>query len=287
VIPGARADYPRIKSLSSGDVIFRQFQEDIARYNRFRGGTGPPPALSLYSYTLTDADKHSGIEDFLHLAARLTLSHESIATLNRLDRNLSPIEGKRLLLPNMPGIFVWERPRGTLESLVSWRDKDKAVKIIVDGEEVFFFQDERFHPVESAFFQNRLFTFPLDTQVISSRYGRRISPISGRLHFHTGLDLAAPKGSRVYAAREGKVTAKGYNEILGNHIIITHSSGLQTIYGHLDSMEVELNQTVESAKIIGRVGSTGASTGPHLHFEIRENGGSLNPESFLPRRINP
>ncbi|MDR1179677.1 MAG: M23 family metallopeptidase [Spirochaetales bacterium] len=285
--PGARADYPQIKSLSSGDVIFRQFQEDIARYNRFRSGTDSLPALCLYSYTLTDADKQSGIEDFLHLAARLTLSHEAIATLNRLDRNLSPIEGKRLLLPNIPGIFVWEHPRGTLESLVSWRDRNKALKIMVDGEAAFFFPDERFHPVESAFFQNRLFTFPLDTQVISSRYGRRVSPISGKLHFHTGLDLSAPKGSKVYAAREGQVTTKGYNEILGNHIIITHSGGLQTVYGHLDSIEVELHQIVESAKIIGRVGSTGASTGPHLHFEIREKGGPLNPESFLPRRINP
>jgi murein DD-endopeptidase MepM/ murein hydrolase activator NlpD len=281
------ADYPQIKSLSRDDVIFRQLQEDIELYHRSHSRGVSLPPLCLYSYTLTDTDKKAGIKDFLDLAARLTLSHESLATLNRLDRNLSPIEGKRLLLPSMPGIFVWERPRGTLESLASWRDKEKAVKITVDNETVFFFPGERFHPVEMAFFQSRLFTFPLDTQVISSRYGTRVSPISGRVHFHTGLDLAAPKGSKVYAARAGTVIRKEYDEVLGNHIIIAHSGGLETVYGHLDSMEVELNQSVESAKIIGRVGNTGASTGPHLHFEVREKGSSRDPEGFLPRRIQP
>jgi murein DD-endopeptidase MepM/ murein hydrolase activator NlpD len=232
-------------------------------------------------------DKQAGIEDFLDLAARLTISQESLATLNRLDRNTSPIEGKRLLLPNVPGVFVWEKPKGTLESLASWRDTEKALKVIIDGENAYFFPGERFHPVESAFFQSRLFTFPLDTQVVTSRYGKRDSPISGRVHFHTGLDLAAPKGSKVYAARDGRVIQKSYNDVLGNYIILSHTGGIETVYGHLDSTEVELNQTVTSAMIIGRVGSTGASTGPHLHFEVKERGGSLNPEIFLPKRIKP
>ncbi|MDR1626220.1 MAG: M23 family metallopeptidase [Spirochaetia bacterium] len=284
---GLCADYPQIKSLSRGDVVFRQLQEDIQRYHTSRSRGEAPPPLCLYSYTLTDADKKSGVTDFLDLAARLTLSQESIATLNRLDKNLSPIEGKRLLLPGVPGIFVWEMPRGVLESLASWRDREKAVKITIGDETAFFFPGERFHPVELAFFQNRLFAFPLDTQVITSRYGTRVSPISGRTHFHAGLDLAAPKGSRVYAARAGTVTRKEHNGVLGNHIVIAHSGGLETIYGHLDSTDVTLNQNVESGTIIGRVGSTGASTGPHLHFEVREKGSSRNPESFLPRRIKP
>jgi hypothetical protein len=284
---GLHADYPRIKSLSNSDVIFRQLQEDIKRYHKSQSLGEEPPPLVLYSYTLTQADKASGVYDFLSLAARLTLSHESVATLNRLDKTMSPIEGRLLLFPSVPGIFVWERPKGALESLMSWRDKKTALKIIVDTETAYFFPGERFHPVESAFFQSRLFTFPLDTQVVTSRYGTRVSPISGRIHFHTGLDLAAPMGSKVYAARAGKVTRKGYNEVLGNHIVLSHSGGLETVYGHLNSMEVELNQTVESGNIIGRVGNTGASTGPHLHFEVREGGSFRNPEGFLPGRIKP
>jgi murein DD-endopeptidase MepM/ murein hydrolase activator NlpD len=281
------ADYPQIKSLSRGDVVFRQFLEDIVRYNTAVSRGLEMPPLSLYSYTLTKADEKAGIEDLLDLTARLTISQESLATLNRLDRNMSPIEGKRLLLPNVPGIFVWENPAGTLESLMAWRDTEKAFALTIGGEKAYFFPGERFHPVESAFFQSRLLVFPLDTQIITSRYGTRVSPVTGRVHFHTGLDLAAPRGSKVYAARDGIVIQKGYNAILGNHIVIAHAGGLETVYGHLDSAEVELNQTVTSAMIIGRVGSTGASTGPHLHFEVKEKGGSRNPENFLPKRIRP
>jgi murein DD-endopeptidase MepM/ murein hydrolase activator NlpD len=277
-----RADFPRIQSLSSGDVIFRQFEEDIRRYNMTESHKLPLLPLTLYSYTPGED------ETFFTLAARLTISHESLATLNALDRSVGPIAGKTLLIPGVPGIFMRENPANTLDVIVaSWRNREDAQRITINGEVFYFFPGGRFHDIERMFFLNALFTFPLDTRVVSSRYGTRVSPISGRLHFHTGLDLAAPKGSKVYAARDGKVSGKGYNKSLGNYLIIEHPGGLQTVYGHLDSSEVELNQTVNSRMIIGRVGSTGLSTGPHLHFEVRQRGESRNPENFLPKRVKP
>jgi murein DD-endopeptidase MepM/ murein hydrolase activator NlpD len=277
-----RADFPRIKRLVSGDPLYRQHQEDIQRYNAAVSLNKPLPSLTLYSYTPGED------ETIFTLAARLVLSLESLATLNGLDSSASPIAGKTLLVPGMPGIFMREKPANTLERLLSsWRDPEKGQRLTINGERFYFFSGERFHHVERIFFLNAFFRFPLDTQLVSSRYGPRVSPISGRAHFHTGLDLAAPRGSRVYAAREGIVSRKGYNAALGNYIIIAHSGNFETVYGHLDSTEVELNQSVNSGMIIGRVGSTGASTGPHLHFEVREKGESRNPENFLPQRIKP
>jgi murein DD-endopeptidase MepM/ murein hydrolase activator NlpD len=139
--------------------------------------------------------------------------------------------------------------------------------------------------VERAFFLDILFHSPVENGSLSSRYGTRISPISGKIHFHNGIDLAAPLGSRVFAARDGKVIETGIDTILGSYIILSHPGDYETVYGHLDSRVVELNQSVTSGMMIGRVGMTGASTGPHLHFEVRKQGESRDPQSLLPRRI--
>jgi murein DD-endopeptidase MepM/ murein hydrolase activator NlpD len=276
----AQAEYPVIKTLTPSDVLFRQFQEDVVRYNRAQSGGESLPPLSLYAYTPGEG------ESLFFLAARFTVSLESLATLNGIDRSDSPVAGRAILVPSVPGIFMRESPRNNLERLLySWRDPQEAQRLTIRGEVFYFFPGARFHPVERTFFLDSLFSFPLDSAVITSRYGSRVSPISGRLHFHNGLDLAAPRGSKVYAARSGKVIVKAENSVLGIHIVLSHGGGYETVYGHLDSTAVELNQNVNSGMLIGRVGSTGMSTGPHLHFEVREKGTARNPESLLPRRI--
>jgi murein DD-endopeptidase MepM/ murein hydrolase activator NlpD len=102
------------------------------------------------------------------------------------------------------------------------------------------------------------------------------------MKMHTGIDLAAPTGTPVYPAREGQVKETGYSEVYGNFILLQHSGDWQTLYGHLNSINVQLNQTVSYGMILGAVGSTGQSTGPHLHFEIRNRGIPRNPDSLLP-----
>jgi len=96
------------------------------------------------------------------------------------------------------------------------------------------------------------------------------------------VDLAAPFGTSVLAARDGTVIAAGEDSVLGLRVIIEHEGGLRTMYGHLSRIAIVLNQIVRSGTIIGAVGSTGLSTGPHLHFEIRLSGKARDPSSYLP-----
>ena len=109
-----------------------------------------------------------------------------------------------------------------------------------------------------------------------------MSPISHHQAYHAGIDLAAPAGTDVYAARDGVVTEAGTSPVLGEYIVITHDGSWSTVYGHLSKRLARLNDRVESGMIIGKVGSTGESTGPHLHFEVRNRGEARDPESLIP-----
>jgi murein DD-endopeptidase MepM/ murein hydrolase activator NlpD len=100
---------------------------------------------------------------------------------------------------------------------------------------------------------------------------------------HSGIDLQAAQGTEVYAVRSGLVSAAGWDETLGNYVAVDHGEQKESVYGHLQKIQVSLNQEVKSGTILGTVGSTGKSTGPHLHFEIRVRGEARNPESFIPR----
>ncbi len=116
---------------------------------------------------------------------------------------------------------------------------------------------------------------------ISSYYGWRIHPIKKVWSFHTGLDIAAPLGSPVFAADDGIVKFAGRNGGYGLMILIDHGT-YQTVYAHLSKIDVFKGQYVKKGQLIGRVGSTGISTGPHLHFEVRYKGKHTDPLAFLP-----
>jgi murein DD-endopeptidase MepM/ murein hydrolase activator NlpD len=121
---------------------------------------------------------------------------------------------------------------------------------------------------------------------ISSRFGLRYHPILKRKRFHEGLDLPRPWGTPVYPARSGRVMRAGWSEGYGLLIVIRHSDGATTRYGHLSKIFVKPGTWVERGKtLIGRVGSTGLSTGPHLHFEVRDKyGHPINPVKEIGRR---
>lgn len=116
---------------------------------------------------------------------------------------------------------------------------------------------------------------------VSSRFGWRIHPIFGTREFHTGVDIAARWGSPVMAARSGIVRFAGWMLGYGRLIVVDHGSGLQTTYAHLSSALVGPGQHVDQGQVIGRIGSTGWSTGPHLFFEIRRNGAPEDPTRYL------
>lgn len=115
---------------------------------------------------------------------------------------------------------------------------------------------------------------------ITSLFGSRIHPISGEEHTHTGIDLAAPEGTDIEAAATGKVVFAGEKGGYGNLVIIEHADGQQTYYAHCSELLVEQGQKVTKGQTIAQVGSTGSSTGPHLHFELRDASGT--PQDPLP-----
>lgn len=118
---------------------------------------------------------------------------------------------------------------------------------------------------------------PLSFTRLSSGFGMRAHPIEGGQMFHSGVDLAAPAGSPVVATADGTVDVSGWQGGYGMMVEIGHGGGVQTRYAHLSRLAVSAGQQVRQGEVIGYVGSTGRSTGPHLHYEIRVDGAPVNP----------
>jgi len=280
--PSASAmPYPALGSLGPDDFIYAQHQEQLAQsYAALQNGKRPPE-LVIYSYTV-----HAPV-DIFSLAARLNLPYETIATLNRLDRSRSFLPGERVLASSVPGLFVPTSAGSDLDLLLSYREAASGYVVALSlGNKVVnlrFFPGARFSPEERALFLGLLFRFPLPSGVLTSGFGLRESPITHHMALHSGIDLAAPQGTDVYAARDGRVAESGVNAVLGQYVVIAHEGGWSTVYGHLSQRRVRLNDRIESGMIIGNVGSTGESTGPHLHFEVRNRGEPRDPEPLIPQ----
>ncbi|WP_017663729.1 M23 family metallopeptidase [Porphyrobacter sp. AAP82] len=122
---------------------------------------------------------------------------------------------------------------------------------------------------------------PASIQSITSGFGFRRDPFNGRGAMHAGIDFKGPIGSPIFAAADGRVTFAGRKSGYGNAIEITHANGMLTRYAHLSRIDVRVGQAVAAGTTIGGLGSTGRSTGPHLHFEVRINDRAINPRPFL------
>jgi murein DD-endopeptidase MepM/ murein hydrolase activator NlpD len=279
--------YPRITKLDSRDTVFRQYQADVEQarrrlFGRDRTGETPEyPAwdLTVYSYTTELED------DIFGLAARCNIPYSSLATVNRLAHPSALAQGNILLLPSAPGIFIPETPETDLERIMGAARGDQGLILSFTRngrrERFRFIPGADFTSTERAFFLNTAFRFPLHNYRVTSSFGMRISPITGTPRMHEGLDLAAPEGTEVYAAREGIVTDLGEDPVYGKYVVIRHGENWVSLYGHLSVISANLRSAVRSGTLIGRVGSTGQSTGPHLHFELRQNGRAQDPGRFL------
>ncbi|MBI4686805.1 MAG: peptidoglycan DD-metalloendopeptidase family protein [Nitrospirae bacterium] len=124
---------------------------------------------------------------------------------------------------------------------------------------------------------------PVDGAV-SSDFGMRKHPIYGDMRFHHGMDIAAPEGTDIYPIKSGKVIFSGIQGGYGNTVIIEHGDGFVSKYAHNSINRVKDGDIVDASTVIGQVGSTGTSTGPHLHFEVRHNGESINPYTLIAKR---
>lgn len=135
---------------------------------------------------------------------------------------------------------------------------------------------------QARIYNGGMFAWPCPSyKRISDEYGNRMHPTLGVEKFHNGLDMAAPSGSSILAAYDGDVVAADYSPSMGNYIMIDHGSGLYTIYMHCSALYVSKGQSVSKGQTIAAVGSTGRSTGPHLHFGVRLNGSYVSPWNYL------
>jgi murein DD-endopeptidase MepM/ murein hydrolase activator NlpD len=296
----ARCDYPQIRRLSHEDELFRQMQADIQDY--FRAVNRGLPALPGPTRTAVPAGAAAGQipplrffsldrpekMDLFALAARLNLPYATLASLNGASGPAAFSALKRVVVPNLPGLFVPDRPLSSFEEILgsitanSRRDPQPVLVRLPGGTRQYdFYQGADFSAVERAFFLNILFRFPLPLGQLTSAYGPRTDPLTGTPEFHHGVDIAAPVGLEVLAARDGVVEQAGTDPILGNVVVIAHEGGYQTVYGHLSVILVALRQQVRSGMIVGKVGTSGQSTGAHLHFEVRRKGFSRDPLPLL------
>jgi murein DD-endopeptidase MepM/ murein hydrolase activator NlpD len=116
---------------------------------------------------------------------------------------------------------------------------------------------------------------------VTSGFGQRVSPFTGQMAMHDGLDIGAPPNSPVQAPAAGRVVAQGFDPRMGNVVAVDHGFGIETQYGHLAKILVKSGQSIKRGDVIGLVGSTGLSTGPHLHYLLKVNGRAINPSRYI------
>jgi murein DD-endopeptidase MepM/ murein hydrolase activator NlpD len=124
---------------------------------------------------------------------------------------------------------------------------------------------------------------PARVEMVTSSFGYRRDPFTGAAAMHKGLDFRGPRGAPIYAAAQGRVSFVGRRQGYGNVVEVSHGNGLMTRYAHMSKFAARVGQQVDAGDVIGAIGSTGRSTGPHLHFEVRINNRAVNPRTFLER----
>jgi murein DD-endopeptidase MepM/ murein hydrolase activator NlpD len=238
--------------------------------------------LDIKDYVVKEGDTLSAV------AERFDLDLDTIASLNRQwgsGVHLVRV-GERIRIPNQDGIYLpLDRP---LEKLCAQKGVPEEVVLQANGlrrDEVrpglqLFFPGVQHQGLERSVVIGTAFLRPV-VGWTSSAYGYRRDPFTESVHFHRGIDIAAAPGTAVRSALDGKVTAVSTDPVLGLYIVIRHQIGYSTVYGHLLQSFVRPGQTVARGQRIGLVGSSGKSTGPHLHFEVRRNGRPVNTTGLL------
>ncbi len=235
------------------------------------------PPVNIYSYILKP------YEDIWTIIAKTSLNIDTIATLNRIDFIGSIKEGVTVFLPDILGLF-FDSGLTTREELAKkYGIKIDNIQKIEDpknsGKELYFVPEVKLSFLQRTYLTGVVFHSPL-MGIETSKFGKRIDPFINEVTFHGGVDIAAPEGKSVRAARQGKVVYAGKSDGYGNLVIIQHELGYYTLYGHLKEIKVEKGDLVETGQEIGTVGTTGRTTGPHLHFEIRRYNKKLNPDNI-------
>ena len=279
--------YPLIENLNISNTAFKQYCEDVlfSRQALARGILNEELPIKFYRYKVKKDDS------IIRIAARCSIPYDGIITVNRIQSIKDDLTGSYILLPTVPALYLPEQAENPIERLViAACDKEvlPTIEIYIvfkaGKRKMFCIPNGTLDGTTRAYLLHPLYRFPLESGVLTSSFGKRPSPFTGKPSYHPGIDLAAPTGSLVFACTSGVIKEIGYSRIYGNYIILLHQDGKESLYGHLSKTLINLHDKIKSGKVIGEVGSTGLSTGPHLHFEIRVKGIPQDPQTFIEKR---
>ncbi|MBR5933893.1 MAG: M23 family metallopeptidase [Treponema sp.] len=254
----------------SGSVVKYSFKEPV----------------TFTDYTVKAGDTISGISLKFHLN-----NISTIIAVNNIDNVRSLNAGKKLVIPSVDGLYYKVQSSDTIQGLAKkfsipvediLDTNDLTSDVLTVGKNLFIPGAK----LDKAVLRRAMgdtFTCPLkiNTWRLTSRCGYRSDPFTGVKQYHPGIDMATSSGTPIFAALSGKVVACGWSNIYGNYVIIDHQNGYQTLYGHMSKKLCTLNQEVNTSTRIGLVGSTGYSTGPHLHFTVYKNGKVVDPLTLI------
>ena len=232
-------------------------------------------------------------ENLTTISRKIGVNLDTLVSVNKITNANKLKPGQKIIIPNINGLLYTIKQNENIEEVASKYDiqlnrilafnKIDEISDIEIGDDIFlpgakYTLDERIEKF------GQMFSLPVTVTRISSLFGYRVHPITKVRTKHTGVDIPGSLNTPVYAARKGKVIFAGYSGGYGNLVIVRHDKGYTTYYGHLNKITTKIGANVGVGVMIGRMGSTGNSTGSHLHFEVRRNGEALNPIDFIPIR---
>jgi murein DD-endopeptidase MepM/ murein hydrolase activator NlpD len=248
-----------------------------------------PESLSKSRVLLYDAHIVSQGENISTLAISLGLNQDTIISVNKITNTRLLQIGKVLKIPNQDGILHTVKNGDSLSSIAErYKVEAEDIKIanelfstnIRTGTDLFI-PGAKLDWISLQEINGDLFIWPVNG-AITSPYGYRRDPFNpSRRTFHTGMDIRGSTGTPVRAAMSGRVSRVGYDRVLGNYVVINHHSDYRTVYAHLSVIRTRAGAYVGTGERIGDVGSTGLSTGPHLHFTVYKNGVTVNPRALM------
>jgi murein DD-endopeptidase MepM/ murein hydrolase activator NlpD len=239
-------------------------------------------ALTTTTYKTVPGDSVSRI------AARFKLNVDTIVSWNGIKDARTLAAGTSLVIPSADGVRYTVRRGDTLQGIArasgidlnAVLDANMLSSSVIKTGQSLFLPGARLSANERSRVLGTMFVYPLQGR-LSSFFGVRPDPFTGVMGLHNGIDLVNKVGTAVGAAMAGTVRAAAFNFTYGNYVIIDHGNGYQTLYGHLTRSVVRKGTVVRQGQEIGELGSTGYSTGPHLHFSIFKNGEAVDPLKFL------
>ncbi|MDO4505702.1 MAG: M23 family metallopeptidase [Spirochaetales bacterium] len=242
-------------------------------------------AVSFQNYTVKQGDTISGICHKFGLSNISTL-----IAVNKIGNVRSVYSGQKLKVPSVDGLIHTVARNESIGSIskkygASVTDildtNDLSSEVLKEGMELFI-PGARLDSNTLQRAMGEIFTNPLKAKYrITSRFGYRLDPITGVASTHKGIDMACPTGTPIYACRSGRVLKSAFSSLYGNYIVVEHIDGYQTLYAHMSKSLVKKGDRVSQGARIGLVGSTGYSTGPHLHLTVYKNYKPVDPLTVI------